>query len=450
AACWSMPATPLHWPTRCSACLATHRCAGTWPSARASASSMASTRVPKPHACAATCRRCCMSPRRLLVVTDEMEVGGSQRQISYLLGGLDRAQWQPELVFFRNPSFLVSDLRAQGIVVHHVPKRGRLDLRFLLAYASLLRRGRYDLVHAFSLTAELWTLLAGMLARPRPPLVASVRGLYLDQSSLFWRLKRYVLSRSAAVIANAHAGAAAAALRSGIAPERFSVVPNGMLPIERQPPDSSARLRHAVGAPRGRPFGLFVGRLVKEKNLPCLMQALADMPAAARPWVALAGNGPLRAEIEAMREAAGLGADVRLLGERDDTAALMQAADFLVLPSSFEGMSNVLMEAMSVGCPVIASSVGGNPELVENDETGLLFPDDDAQALAAQLRRMSSDPALRARLAENAARMVRERYSIDNLVASTSAIYERCLPPRRAGTLPAAAALEADGAGGNQ
>ena len=90
-----------------------------------------------------------MRARKLLVVSDEMEVGGSQRQITYLLGGLDRRQWQPELVFFRKESFLVRDLRAQGIVVHHVPKRGRLDPRFVLAYAALLRRERYDLVHAY-------------------------------------------------------------------------------------------------------------------------------------------------------------------------------------------------------------------------------------------------------------------------------------------------------------
>lgn len=390
-----------------------------------------------------------MSPRRLLVATDEMEIGGSQRQISYLLGGLDRTRWQPELVFFRNQSFLVDELRAQGIVVHHIPKRRRVDLRFVLAYASLLRRNRYDLVHAFSLTAELWTLVAGLLARRRPPLVASVRGLYLDQPLPFWRLKRFVLSRSAAVIANARAGAAAAAQRSGTAPERFSVVPNGMLPIERQPRDLSARLRQAIGAPQGRPFGLFVGRLVTQKNIPCLVRALKELPPASRPWIAFAGNGPLRADIETMREAAGLDGDIRLLGEREDTAALMQAADFLVLPSSFEGMSNVLMEAMSVGCPVIASAIGGNPELVDDGETGLLFPSDDAHALAAQLQRMSSDPALRARLAENAARKVHERYSIDNLVTSTSAIYERCLAPSRAGALHPASGLGADRTGGN-
>lgn len=368
-----------------------------------------------------------MRPRKLLIATDEMEVGGSQRQITYLLGGLERSRWQPELVFFRNHSFLVDELRAQGIPVHHIPKRGRIDPRFVAAYARLLRRNRYDIVHAFSLTAELWTLVAGRLARMRAPLVSSVRGLYLDQSELFWRLKRHVIANSAAVIANARAGAQAASLRSGIPLERFTVIPNGMLPIEPLPTGCAARLRRSVGAPAGRPFGLFVGRLVREKNLPCLVKALMRIPPGSRPWIALAGNGPMRATIESMREAAGLGDDLRFLGERDDTVALMQAADFLVLPSSFEGMSNVLMEAMSVGCPVIASDVGGNPELVEDGRTGLIFPSDDAAALATQLERMCTDAGLRARLAAAAAQHVRERYSIDNLVAGTSAVYERCL-----------------------
>lgn len=379
-----------------------------------------------------------MQPRKLLVVSDEMEVGGSQRQITYLLGGLDRRQWQPELVFFRKESFLVRDLRAQGIVVHHVPKRGRLDLRFVLAYAALLRRERYDLVHAFSLTAELWTIVAGWLARRRSPLVASIRGLYLDESERFWRIKRFILSRSAAVIANARAGAVAAAKRAGVPVTNIDVVPNGLIPPDALPPGQRDLLRQAIGVPAERPFALFVGRLVKEKNLACLMRALARIPTDQRPWVALAGNGPLRGDIDAMREAAGLDADVRFLGERKDTAALMQSADFLVLPSSYEGMSNVLMEAMAAGCPVVASDVGGNPELVEDGVTGLLFPSDDADALARCLQTMGSDKALRLRLSQQAAQVARQRYSVEQLVRSTTRVYERCLDARapRAGDVP--------------
>ncbi|MDQ3270289.1 MAG: hypothetical protein M3Q11_08920 [Pseudomonadota bacterium] len=96
-----------------------------------------------------------MSPRRLLVVIDEMEVGGSQRQIVHLLTGLDRECWQPELVFFRNESFLTRHLHDAGVLVHHVPKRGRLHARFLREFSALLRDGQCDLIHAFSITAEV-------------------------------------------------------------------------------------------------------------------------------------------------------------------------------------------------------------------------------------------------------------------------------------------------------
>jgi glycosyltransferase involved in cell wall biosynthesis len=372
-----------------------------------------------------------MPARKLLVVSDEMEVGGSQRQIAYLLGGIDRTRWQPELLFFRNPSHLVDELRAQGIVVHHLPKKGRVDPGFVLAYASLLRRQRYDLVHAFSLTAELWTLVARLLAWPvsRPLLVSSVRGLYLTEPDWFWRIKRRIFKGSAAIIANARAGAAAAASRSGVPRERFDVIPNGILPIAPLAEDQRQTLRASLGLPAGRTLALFVGRLVVQKNVPCLLRAMSRLPAAARPYLVLAGGGPLREEIEAMRLQLELQDDVHLLGERTDARRLMGAADFLVLPSAYEGMSNVVMEGMASGCPVVASDVGGNPELVEDGLTGLLFPNDDDAALAQCLERLTADPSLRSRLSAQALQRMQTRYSVESLVTSTMAVYDRCLLP---------------------
>lgn len=388
-----------------------------------------------------------MSARRLLVVTDEMEVGGSQRQISYLLDALDRRYWQPELLYFRNESFLVDQLRAQGVVVHRIAKRGRLDPAFVLRYAKLLRSRRYHLVHAFSLTAELWTTVASALVRRPPAFVSSVRGLYLDKPDWFWRIKRMILARSAAIIANAEAGAAAAAERSGVSRSRIDVVPNGTLPVASLPPDQRNAIRRSLGVPDGRLFGLFVGRLVKEKNLPCLMRALAALPPATRPWIALAGDGPMRKEIEDMRVLSCLEGDVRFLGERDDTVSLMQAADLMILPSSLEGMSNVLMEAMSACCPVVASDVGGNPELVRDGETGLIFPNDDSDALAGQLGRLMNDDVLRKTLADRALQRMREDYSIARMVSSTEAVYARCLHGAPGVDFTDRTAIDSDGAG---
>src|SRR3970040_2134440 len=116
-----------------------------------------------------------MSPRRLLVVIDEMEVGGSQRQIVHLLTGIDRTRWQPELAYFRHDSFVSARVQEAGTPVHCLPKQGRINLRFLRDFARLLRSGNYDLIHAFSLTAELWSVLARMVSGQTPQLVASER-----------------------------------------------------------------------------------------------------------------------------------------------------------------------------------------------------------------------------------------------------------------------------------
>jgi len=99
-----------------------------------------------------------------------------------------------------------------------------------------------------------------------------------------------------------------------------------------------------------------------------------------------------------------------------------------VLPSHFEGLSNALLESMAAGCPVIASAVGGNVELIDDERTGLLFRPDDAKALAVAMSRMA-DPLLRSRLAQAAMQHVTRHHSQQALGAATSAVYERCLRP---------------------
>lgn len=381
-----------------------------------------------------------MPRRRLLVVTDEMEVGGSQRQITYLLGGVDPSRWRRSLAYFRNPSFLVETLREQHVDIHHIPKRARLDPRFMLAYAAHLRRENYDVVHAFSLTAELYTALASLFMRQPPCLVSSIRGMYLLLPRWFWWLKRWILSRSDAVIANAQAGIDAAMSRTGFQRARFDLIGNGVPDPAPLAAERREAIRETLAVPAGRTFCLFVGRLVHQKNPSCLLRALHRIPAGQRPWVALAGEGPLRGESQDLVREFGLQDDVVLLGERDDTMALIQSADYLVLPSLHEGMPNVLLEAMSAGTPVVAANVGGCPELIEHGVTGLLFDIDDDAALAAAMQRLGNDPELRHAFSASALAVVHERYSVAAMVRATERVYERCLAGREAvardGTTP--------------
>ncbi|WP_132999445.1 glycosyltransferase [Luteimonas arsenica] len=383
-----------------------------------------------------------MPPERLLLVIDGMEVGGSQRQIQHLLAGLDRTRWEPELAYFRSGSHLVDDIRRSGVSVHLIPKRRRIDPPFLFALAGLLRRRDYALVHAYSQTAELWSVLARGISGRRPVLVASERSFDVDRPAWQWFSKRMVVGRCAAVIANSHAGASAVVRHARVPEAKVSTVANGVgVPVALAPGGREA-IRRSLGVPEGRVFGLFVGRLVEAKNLPCLVDALAAMAPDERPWIALAGDGPVRASIQARAADAGVSASLHLLGEQRDPVRLMQAADFLVLPSHFEGQSNALLEAMAAGCPVIASAVGGTPELVDDGRTGLLFPAGDAMALAAAMRRISHDAALRERLALAAGAWIAARHGPTALAAATSAVYERCLAAHRGrGRIPAPATL---------
>lgn len=370
-----------------------------------------------------------MRAERVLLVTDEMEVGGSQRQIVHLLRGLRARGRQVELLYFRERSHLVDALEAEGIPVHRIDKRGAFDPVFVWGLWRFLRRGRFDVAHVFSITAELWVRLLSPAVR-RLSLVSSVRGLGLNGPDWHWLAKRWIMQGSAAVISNSRAGAELVARRCRFPIEGIDVVPNG---LELPPPACAAdrlSLRRGFGLGPATPLLLFVGRLVPEKNLPLLLDALSRLPSAQRPMVWLAGEGPERVRVESLIVSLGLGDSVSLLGERSDARSLMQAADLLVLPSREEGLSNVLLEAMAVGLPVIATAVGGSPELIEDRVTGRLLPSDDAAALARAIAELLGDADERARLAAAARVQAETRYTLGAMVESTEQVYERCMKAR--------------------
>jgi len=366
-------------------------------------------------------------PVRVLVVSDEMEVGGSQRQIASLLRALPRGQCHVELAYFRRPSFLVDDIAQTGIAVHRIDKNGRIDPAFLLRLVRFLRYGRFDVVHCFSFTAELWVRLA-LLFAPGAAMVASMRDMGHGLTPLQWRIKRMVCRGARAVISNSTR--AAERIRGMLDPAQpVHVIANGIdVPAPLTPAERLA-LRADMGAGDDRAVALFVGRLAHQKNVDLLLSALAALPPARRPRTALAGSGPLREALEARVSELGLSCDVCFLGERRDARELMQAADFLVLPSRDEGLSNVVLEAMAAGRPVLATRVGGNAELVEDGASGVLFDCGDTAALTAALDRFAGDPAWRTILGNAARARVVDRYSPAVLARETLAVYRQCMEP---------------------
>lgn len=203
-------------------------------------------------------------------------------------------------------------------------------------------------------------------------------------------LIRFVWRQAAAVVANSAGLAGLARQSAGKTPIRM--IPNGV---------DTRRFAPAADAPSDGPARLlFVGRLVRQKGLDVLLDALARLPAAASFELTLAGDGPLRHELAGQVGRLGLDDRVRFAGwvSRDDMPGTLRRADAFVFPSRDEGMPNAVLEAMASGLPVAATRISGNEELVVHGETGLLVPPDDPAALAEALARLVADRALCRRL----------------------------------------------------
>jgi glycosyltransferase involved in cell wall biosynthesis len=168
-----------------------------------------------------------------------------------------------------------------------------------------------------------------------------------------------------------------------------------------------------------------------EKGLHVLLDAFARVrPAHPGVRLLILGSGPLLQDLEARARSLELGGDCRFEPAARNVAEWLRAMDIFVLPSLSESLSNSLMEAMACGCCPIASDAGGNPELVADGETGLLFPAGDSAALAARLELVLNGAAYRRRLAENAARRIPERFSREAAARALGGIYAEYLERR--------------------
>ena len=178
-----------------------------------------------------------------------------------------------------------------------------------------------------------------------------------------------------------------------------------------------------------------VGRLQAVKDQLTLVRAFAIArargAAGERLRLIIAGDGPMRAEVEAEIRASGCAEAIWLAGERDDIPHVMRALDVFVLPSRAEGISNTILEAMASGLPVVATDVGGNGELVVEGETGALVPAGDPQGMAEHLLRYTADAALRQRSGIAGRRRVEQQFSLDNMVERYARLYEALLRQAR-------------------
>lgn len=334
---------------------------------------------------------------------------GVQRVTLDELKGLDRAHFEPYLIC-QQPGPLSEAATQANIPCLFVPDlvreiSPRHDWRALWQLRALCLTHAFDVIHTHSSKTGLLGRLAGRLAGV-PLVIHTVHG-YAFPAARTRRERRFYLGLEwlgarlcDAMIVLKEDDRKLAQQRLGVPTDRLILLPNGV-DTERFRPrltEERQRLRETLLNISADTLAIgMVGRLWRQKNPHCLVEAASRILRDARVDVRffLIGDGELRESLEQRIAELGLGDRARILGWREDMPDLLPALDIFVLPSRWEGLSLAILEALACGLPVVVSDIPGNRDLVDIDRDGLVFPDDDAAALATALTRLINDAELR-------------------------------------------------------
>ncbi len=360
------------------------------------------------------------------------------------LGGMERqaAALAPRLVARGRPVavFTCPSPGARRLLVPRREDRGDVPVVWLPRrlfeplLPLLLEAGRYEWLYAVGLMMGAIGARVGPIVGAPLAVQLPCGGPYGDMADLarLCPADRSAVARdlSRATLVAISAEIRAEVLAAGFRPEQVVTIPNGV--------DCAG----VAAAPPVQPCGpgvrtvLFAGRLHPQKGLEVLLDAFARVTAGTPDVrLVLAGEGPLRQELERQRDALGLSGRLVLLGRRDDVWGLLRGATVSVLPSRAEGVSVALLEALAAGCPTVASRIAPNEEVLappEGAAAGVLVEPGDAEALAEALQRLLRDQAARAALADAGRARVRAAYSLDAVAAAYDALFERRGDRRRA------------------
>ena len=376
-----------------------------------------------------------MAPPLIVHVVHHFDVGGLENGMVNLINRIPQDRYRHAVVCMQGYSDYSQRIRHPGVNFFALDKKPGKDLGVYRRMARVLRELKPDIVHTRNLSALEGQFVAAWCGVP-----ARVHGEHgRDVFDLHGKNRKYNLLRKLARPLVHRYIALSRDLEQwlvetvGVKPERIAQIYNGV-DIERFRPRNQPR---GEFGPAGFASGEHVvigsvGRMAEVKDFPTLVRAFLDVVGRRPEWrsrlrLVIVGDGASRARCQAMVDQAQAGDIVWLPGERSDVPELMSGFDLFVLPSLGEGISNTILEAMASGLPVLATRVGGNPELVEQGVTGRLIPPGDAASLAQALLEYGDDPARLVAQGSAARARVEANFSMDAMVRGYLGAYDEVL-----------------------
>jgi len=341
-------------------------------------------------------------------------VGGGERVALLLAAGQARAGHRVSVVSFEEPpnGSLGREFSDAGVTIHRVPKRRGFDFTLPPRLALLFRRERIDVVHTHNPLPLIYAPLAAKSAGAR--VVHTKHGPHPDKAHRLWMRRIGAFAADAFVAVSEATGAFAEQLRE-VSSRKLDVIINAT-DLERFCPDETRR--HQVRARWGVDEGDWVigtvGRMAPVKNHALLVRAVAPLLGEGVRLV-IAGDGPEAAATAALVEELEVTPFVNLLGETRDVPDVLRGLDVFALSSHVEGLPLVLAEAMATALPVVATAVGGVPQVVADGDSGRLVPAGDERALRAALRALEGDRPKARQFGARGRQLAEERYSAERM-----------------------------------
>ena len=372
-------------------------------------------------------RAATMAKTRIALCITDLDIGGAERCLTQLAVRADRSRFTPVVYCLaarplREEASCLPALAAAGVEVHCLG--GRAVWQFPVVAHRLKRllvAQKPQVVQTFLFHANL----LGRIAARRAGVTAVVAGVRVAERAARWhlRLDRLTGRWVDRYVCVSQAVADFSAKRAGLPPEKLVVIPNG-IDLDKYPARQPADLR-AFGIAAGRRAITFVGRLEPQKGVEWLMatapQWLAKLPDCDLLFV---GSGPLRPSLQSASQAAGIADRVHFAGWRADVPEILAASGLLVLPSLWEGMPNVVLEAMASRRPVVASDVEGVRELLGPNAARQTVAQGDSQTLAEKIVGLMLDPALSNAMGMENRRRAEQCFGIASMVSAYEDLWE--------------------------
>ncbi len=364
-------------------------------------------------------------PTRILQIIPTLDRSGAEKQLALLAAGLPRDRFDVQVCVLTRPGPLAAELERAGIPWTLIGKRWKADPLAYFRLKRQIQRLQPDLVQTWLFAANSFGRAAAFSAGVKH-VVASERSVDPWKSWLQFAIDRRLARRTDAIVVNS-SGVRDFYVRHGLPSDKFRVIPNG---VESPTPSrlSRAALLVELGLPPHVQLVGTVGRLWPQKRVKDLIWA-ADLLKVIRDdiHVLIIGDGPLRARLERYCRQVCVDDRVHFLGHRNDVPDILPHLDVFWLASGYEGLPNVIMEAMSAGVPVVATDIPGTRDLVQPNETGFLVRVGDRAGFAKHTHKLLDDAALRSRLGEAARLRVLHEFSVAKMITRYADFYDQLL-----------------------